>query len=260
MNGINFEIHKGSPDSFVVLHVPHSARAIPSDVREQLLLTDGELDVELDEMTDSRTEILAAMAATTSKSHPWIFRNTLSRLVIDPERFPDEREPMNAVGMGAVYLKTSTGASLRDIDSGRDQRLIEQYFTPYATALDSLIGELLSAHGCVTIIDVHSYRMREHANSINRGQRRPPICIGVDPFHTPQWLCELAISAFSPIGEHVINEPYSGTYVPLSFYGVDPRVTSVMMENREDSIFDDKIVGAAHSLSSLIDGISLRKK
>ncbi|MSY15875.1 MAG: N-formylglutamate amidohydrolase, partial [Actinobacteria bacterium] len=106
-----FEITAG--DIPVILHVPHSSRQIPPDIRKDILLSDEQLKVELDEMTDSHTDKIASLAVADLSKQPWIFRNKLSRLVIDPERFPDEREIMNKVGMGAVYLKTSTGEQLR---------------------------------------------------------------------------------------------------------------------------------------------------
>lgn len=259
MNGVNFEVLEGDPESTVVLHVPHSAREIPSEIRSQLLLTDSELEVELDEMTDTNTDLLANKATAMAKIKPWIFCNTFSRLVIDPERFPDEREAMNAIGMGAVYHRTSFGGELRTLDSSRDQGLIEKYFEPYAKALEELVKRVLSNADAVTLIDVHSYRLNEHPNGINKGQRRPPVCLGVDSFHTPEWLVDLAKSAFSPLGEIVINEPYAGTYVPMSMYERERKVTSVMMENREDVLYGAGLTRAASALAKLINAIdSLR--
>ena len=107
MLGHNFEIVEGSPDSPVILHVPHSATFIPPNVRADILLTDSQLKSELDSMTDTKTEEIARLAAAQSSTRPWLFINKYSRLVIDPERFPDDREVMNKVGMGAVYRKTS---------------------------------------------------------------------------------------------------------------------------------------------------------
>ena len=100
-----FAITEG--DIPVILHVPHSSRQIPADIRSGILLDDQSLKTELDEMTDSHTDLVAQGAVSDLVKKPWIFENKLSRLVIDPERFPDEREVMNKVGMGAVYLKSS---------------------------------------------------------------------------------------------------------------------------------------------------------
>lgn len=40
----------------VVLHIPHSSRIIPSDIRHMILLSDSELENELKKMTDSFTD------------------------------------------------------------------------------------------------------------------------------------------------------------------------------------------------------------
>ena len=260
MTNDSFEITRGHSDSAVVLHVPHSSREIPSQVRSDLLIDDLALEQELDAMTDSGTDELAKIAAGMSSIKPWIFRNKLSRLVIDPERFPDDRELMNSIGMGAVYVKTSSGEELRKVDDERDRHLLDTYFHPYAASFDALIQELFREHGRVTIIDVHSYRKQEHVNSLNKGQRRPAVCLGVDQFHTPDWLLDLATTSFGNLGEIVINEPYAGTYVPLSLYGKEPKVTSVMMENREDTILGNKMKSAATALSALIEQIHVSEK
>ena len=233
-----FAITEG--DIPVILHVPHSSRNIPPEIRSAILLDDISLNLELDEMTDSHTDIVARNATADLVKKPWIFENKLSRLVIDPERFPDEREVMNQVGMGAVYLKTSTGEDLRssDFDS---KPLIDQYFKPYAKAFTDLVGNLLDKHKTVFIIDVHSYRVKQHPNAVNHGQARPPICLGTDSFHTPIWLAQLAKDCFSTVGEVIENQPYAGTYVPLDFYEQDDRVLSVMLECRADQFLDEKL-------------------
>jgi hypothetical protein len=107
------------------MHVPHASTVIPPEVRGQLLLDDVELARELERMTDARTDELAAAAAALVVPRPWLFVNCLSRLVVDPERFPDEREEMRRVGMGAVYHRTSAGLPLRDTDGATEADLIE---------------------------------------------------------------------------------------------------------------------------------------
>lgn len=256
MVGSGFEITKGEIP--VILHVPHSSREIPQDIRKDILLNNEQLKSELDEMTDSHTDKIAALAVADLNKQPWIFRNKLSRLVIDPERFPDEREIMNQVGMGAVYQKSSNGEWLRREDFDPKQ-LIENYFKPYASAFTQLVEQILIKHKTVFIIDVHSYRVNQHPNAVNHGQARPPICLGTDDFHTPIWLRQLAKDCFSTVGEVIENQPYAGTYVPLDFYEKDDRVLSIMLECRADQFLNpdltlhsgaQKVAGALSSLIS----------
>ena len=117
-------IHAGAPSSPVILHVPHSSTTIPADVRRGILLDDAALDLQLLRMTDAHTDRIAATAAADADTTPWRFVNDLSRLVIDPERFPDAREEMLAVGMGAVYTQTSGGTTLRAPDALAEAGLI----------------------------------------------------------------------------------------------------------------------------------------
>ena len=239
----------------VILHVPHSSRNIPTDIRSKILLDDTSLNQELDEMTDSHTDLVAKSAVADLVKKPWIFENKLSRLVIDPERFPDDREVMNQVGMGAVYLKSSKGEELRSPDFD-NKALIDQYFKPYAKAFTDLVSNLLDKHKTVFIIDVHSYRVKQHPNAVNHGQARPPICLGTDSFHTPIWLAQLAKDCFSTVGEVIENQPYAGTYVPLDFYEKDPRVLSVMLECRADQFLDENLKPHA-GLTTVASALSL---
>ena len=265
MFGYNFEIVEGSPDSRVILHVPHSATFIPPNVRADILLTDSQLQSELDSMTDTKTEEIARRAAALSEVRPWLFINKYSRLVIDPERFPDDREVMNKVGMGAVYRKTSTGENLRSTDFSGEKELLDTYFHPYAKAITDLVSQRLKRANRVVILDIHSYRPEQHKNAVNQGQKRPAMCIGTDSFHTSAELKNLGIQSFAPIGDVYENEPYAGTYVPLKYYGVDTFVQAMMMETRADTFVDEQLEFHAGSktviecLSNLIVGAQLLK-
>lgn len=243
MSFSSFEVIAGSPQSSVILHVPHSSRFIPNEVLQDLLIAGQELEKELDEITDTLTDEVALQAvaqlpAATPK--PWLFNNRASRFVIDPERFPDDREIMNQVGMGAVYTKTTSGAQLRD-PAFDNQALLQKYFHPYSKSLSELVGERLNSTGKVVIIDVHSYRAKQHPNAVNHEQRRPAMCIGTDEFHTPNWLTQIFRDSFAVLGDCFENEPYAGTYVPLDFYGKEPRVLSVMMETRANTFLDENL-------------------
>ncbi|MET7620642.1 N-formylglutamate amidohydrolase [Streptomyces sp. NPDC005408] len=228
-----FRLLPGSDRSPVLLHVPHSARTVPAPVRDGIELDDEALERELDHITDSHTAEIAAAAAEAGLLTPWRFVNGLSRLVMDPERFPDEREEMLAVGMGAVYTHTTHRERLRSPDVN-PQPLIDRYFHPYAEAMTAAVGERLAATGRAVVIDIHSYPTEPLPYELHGEGPRPPICLGADDFHTPAELVAAAEKAFTGFGGTGINSPFAGTYVPLKYYGKDPRVSALMIEIRRD--------------------------
>ncbi|MET9492163.1 N-formylglutamate amidohydrolase [Nocardia sp. NPDC006630] len=228
------ELRPGAANSPVILHVPHSSRAIPPHVRSDIQLDDRQLARELDHITDAHTAALAETAAGLSAIRPWQFVNRLSRLVVDPERFPDEREEMRAVGMGAVYTRTTHRTPLRPADFD-PTALLDRYFHPYARAMTAVVADRLRATGRAVIIDVHSYPTARLPYELHGDGSRPPICLGADDFHTPPALLARAVRNFGDFGGVATNSPFAGTYVPLDFYGTEPRVTALMVEIRRDN-------------------------
>jgi N-formylglutamate deformylase len=226
----------GDPNSPCILHVPHSSTTIPGPVRARILLDDDALDAELSAMTDAHTDLLAQrISERAGGPRPWSFVNGLSRLVVDPERFPDEREVMDAVGMGAVYTRTSTGTRLR-ADSLTDRAdLIATLFEPYSDALADLVDSRLAATGRAIIFDLHSFPKEPLPYELSPRSERPVTCLGADDRHTPVELLEAAREAFAPLGSVAINQPFRGTYVPLRHYRRDERVASIMLELRRDA-------------------------
>jgi len=258
----NYEVIPGVDESPVIVHVPHAATTVPDWVRQHLLLDDDQLAVELHRMTDALTDQIAIGAASRAERAPWIFINRLSRVVIDPERFPDpDVEPMARpdIGMGAVYTRTSHLKPLRETDDGHHQALLSAYFHPYALTLADLVDDRLRAAGRVTIIDLHSFPAEElpYERLHHADAKRPALCLGTDSFHTPAELVELARQAFSGIGGITLDQPFAGTYVPLRHYRVDDRVRSIMIELRRN-LYVDKPKGQVEiteMLGRLVDGI-----
>ncbi|GAA0913101.1 N-formylglutamate amidohydrolase [Virgisporangium ochraceum] len=244
-----FDLLAGDPASPVLLHVPHASTHVPAEVRRDLRLTDAELATELALITDAHTDLIAECAAAQAPVRPHRFVNRVSRLVVDPERFPDEREELRAVGMGAVYTRTTGGAVLRDDDPA----LLDAYFHPYAEAMTSTVDELLAARGRVTIVDVHSYPSRPLPYELHADGPRPPVCLGTDPFHTPPDLLAAAEEAF---GDTAVDTPFAGCYVPLKHYGRAHAVHSIMIEIRRD-IYMSEPGGPPHDgLGPLIDALA----
>ncbi|MEU3158789.1 N-formylglutamate amidohydrolase [Streptomyces griseoincarnatus] len=257
----SFDLLPGDPVSPVILHVPHSAREIPDDVRSGIVLDDAALERELDHITDAHTATVAEEAARAAGVTPWRFVNRLSRLVVDPERFPDEREEMLAVGMGAVYTRTTHKDVLRPdgFDAGP---LIERYFHPYASAMTEAVSDRLSVTGRCVIVDAHSYPTTPLPYELHADGPRPPVCLGTDPFHTPPALLDAAREAFARCGETGLDSPFAGTYVPLRYYGRRAEVTALMVEIRRDTYMTEP-GGSAHeglarlasALTALVDGM-----
>lgn len=234
----SFELVPGAEESPVILHVPHSARETPAEVRAGIVLADVALERELDHIVDAHTAELAARAAGASRVAPWRFVNRLSRLVVDPERFPDEREEMLGVGMGAVYTRTTQRTPLRP--EGFDpEPLIARYFRPYARAMTDAVAQRLAATGRAVIVDVHSYPTAPLPYELHGDGPRPPVCLGTDSFHTPAELVKAAQEAFAGCGGIGLDSPFSGTYVPLEFHGRDPRVSALMVEIRRDTYMSE---------------------
>uniref|UniRef100_A0AAU3IB56 N-formylglutamate amidohydrolase n=1 Tax=Streptomyces sp. NBC_01393 TaxID=2903851 RepID=A0AAU3IB56_9ACTN len=257
----SFALLPGAVHSPVILHVPHSSRQIPAPVRAGILLDDTALDGELDHITDAHTAELASAAAEAAGLTPWRFVNRLSRLVVDPERFPDEREEMLTVGMGAVYTRTTHRAPLRPADA--DPRpLIDRYFHSYAQAMTAAVTERLAATGRAVIIDVHSYPTARLPYELHGDGPRPPVCLGTDSFHTPPELVALAEKAFAGLGGVGIDSPFSGAYVPLRYYEREPGVTALMVEIRRDTYMKEPggpvspgFARLAAALTTLVDAV-----
>lgn len=255
----------GDDASPVVVHVPHASRHVPADARSSIVLDDDALAAELDAMTDVATDVLAeravAAAVAAGTPRPWRFVNAASRLVVDPERFPDPAaEEMSEVGMGAVYTRTSDLRLLRADDPDRDAALVRRYFDPYAAALADLVDDRLAAHGRCVVVDLHSYPALPLPYERHADDRRPPVCLGTDPVHTPAALVAAARAALAPVGDVVLDEPFRGTYVPLRHWGTERRVSSLMVELRRDTYAGadgaDAVVAALVDLLHRLDGTS----
>ena len=242
----------------IVLHVPHAGLEVPADVRADIVLDDAALNAELAAMTDRHTDHLALAAREAAGVDAIAFLNRLSRFVVDPERLPDDDEPMAARGMGRVYRATSTLGVLRRADPDREAALVEQYLEPYAAAFAAVVGEVIEARGEVTIVDVHSYPCAPLPYEDDPSADRPGLCVGTDRTHTSAWLSGAVEAAFDGVrGGVACDTPFAGTYVPLDRYGSDPRCRSVMVEIRRDLYMDEHTLelhdGAADVIRRLAD-------
>lgn len=146
-----FSVFDNSEQSSKIIHVPHGATWIPSEYATDFLLDEVSLAAEASLMSDRHTIELAMQVYAKSEMPPSMFINRVSRLVFDAERFDDETEEMNAVGMGVLYTRTSDQAELRKISSSRGTQLKSELYFPYSQALSLLVNKVLQIHKQVSI-------------------------------------------------------------------------------------------------------------
>lgn len=224
----------------IILHIPHSSVVIPPEVRRSFLLSEEEIAGELLRLTDLYTDQLYA-PRPSEFAHPLVY--PVSRMVVDPERFPDDsQEPMVKHGQGVVYVSTQDGRPLRNTPGKAEREtLLQTYYYPHHRQLTALVTEqLLASHRCL-IIDCHSFPEEPFPFEENKERPRPDICIGTDAFHTPDQLGVRAGNFFRKAGYTVdFNHPFSGALVPLTFYRANPGVFSLMIELNRKCYMDEK--------------------
>jgi N-formylglutamate deformylase len=218
-----------APGPFAVMHIPHSSLEVPDDVRSALVLSDSAFERELRRLTDRYTDELFALDPLTAI--PVVFG--VSRFVVDPERFPDDAlEPMAARGMGAVYMATTGGEPLRaSLSEHQRAELLARFYEPHHAVLEAATQTVLDAKGYCLILDGHSFPNDPLPCDLNQDRPRPEICIGTDPFHTPDDLAAAAVKGFvSHDLDVAVDRPYSGALVPAHWYRSDARVSALMLE------------------------------
>jgi N-formylglutamate deformylase len=240
-----------------VLHLPHASTEIPSDLRDTFLLSQQELQVEINRITDHATDLIFQQAFPAAPAAVF----PISRLVVDPERFCDDsKEPMSSVGMGVIYTKGTLRQKIREAPSPlARQRLLGQFYHPHHRKLEEIVDQALEEHDRCLIIDGHSFPSKALPYELNAVAARPDFCLGTDDFHTAEKLVGGVESELQRLGYSTArNEPFSGTIVPLKHYRKDQRVQSLMIEiNRKlylnedysvDSVGFQKVVTALDSV------------
>jgi N-formylglutamate amidohydrolase len=226
--------------SSIIFHIPHSSTHLPIEIRRDMLIDDNELESELLKMTDHYVDELAEDTA----DYVSLIKFPYSRLVVDPERFRNEsKEIMASVGMAAVYSSTSEGKPLRHVKEDDKARLLKTYYDPYHQEFENKAAEIIYEFGKCLIIDLHSFPSKPLPYELIQNDERPDFCLGTDEYHTSEKLMRFAENFFRDAGFSTkINEPFAGTFVPLTFYQKDKRVGSIMVEiNR--SLYMDEISG-----------------
>jgi len=215
--------------SNILIHIPHSSKKIPPKYRDKFLLSDIGLADELLKMTDHFIDDLFDVPEQI------IQYNSVSRLVMDPERFRDDRnELMSREGMGLAYTKTSDGKLLRELTESERVEIVRDLYDPYHKEFTSKVDAILGRYNSCLIIDAHSFPSEplpyEHKGDTK--SFRADICLGYESYHINDDLLKISDEYFS--SRHGLsvahNDPFSGSIVPYKYYLKDKGVQSLMIE------------------------------
>lgn len=216
----------------IILHILHSSTLVPATFNVSDSVS---LKQEFQRMTDWFTHELF----DSDEAEKLVF--LYSRLYCDVERFRDDKdESMAKKGMGVCYTNTSYGTKLRDVSSKEKVFIKSTIYDVHHKKLDNIVTDELSKVDCALIIDCHSFP-NEILAQHNPADARPEICIGTDSFHTADTLLSNLCEYFVKKGLTIaINEPFSGTRVPIKYYGKDKRVQSIMIEVNRKLYLNEK--------------------
>ena len=234
-----FTIHRPDPALAVplIIHVPHAGDAIPADCLADFALPRDDLQSVLAALVDHDTDRLALSALPLGA---FVIVNEVSRLVVDPERYPDDAdEPAAVHGMGAVYVHTHDGRRLRRPGWSAVDRAARMaaFYHPWHAAMRDLVLELQARFTApVHIIDLHSFPVRPLPFETCCGPR-PPYCLGWTDAHAPRAWLDWWDARASAVGGGLVahNHPFAGAFVPGGLpAGAAAAMRSLMVEVRRD--------------------------
>ena len=208
----------------LILHIPHSSIRIP--LKEGYILEEKILENEILKLTDWHTEDLYS----SKNSESIIFE--YSRIFCDPERFSDDlKEPMAKVGMGVLYEKTDDGETMRIVSNELRNKILNQYYFKHHSKLDDAVKKQLKLNNRALILDCHSFPDIPMKRSQHKVVPRPDFNIGTDKFHTSKKLIDISVKFFKERNFILgIDQPFSGSIVPMKYYKKNKSVESIMLE------------------------------
>jgi N-formylglutamate amidohydrolase len=233
----------------LVIHIPHSSIVLPDAYKHAIVLNPDELRQELVRCTDLYCDEIFRPPSGAMIVAP------VSRLACDVERFiDDDAEPGAKRGQGLVYSHTQLGRLLRTDSLKLRDIAIKDIYEPHHKNLTNLVDLYLDKYNYCLIIDGHSFS----SDALGyEASKLPDICLGTDPFHTPDWLLESAISEFKKLNLSIrINFPYEGTIIPLKYLNKNKNVFSLMIEINKKIYVNERTAEKLEAFESLKSSIS----
>lgn len=222
-----------------LISLSHSSGRIPDALRPVYALNDQEIR----ESTDLGTwEIFGDLPAETILSAQW------SRLVIDLNRGPEERDPKGLIAQrdynGRVVYLPGKIPDDRELDSR-----FKAYYQPFHQAFEEALG----GRGVSVLFDCHSLCGVGPAEAPDPGRKRKDIILGNNGNHEgecnpvmgettcPTEKLSAMKAAFEKQGFSVaVNDPYAGGYI-VTHYGqeyADAGLMAVQIEINQDLYMD----------------------
>ena len=209
----------------LILHIPHASLRIPD--YSQFLLPHDAVDAEALYLTDLYTDELFLPAQGDA-----VIEADFCRVYCDVERFDnDALEPMSRFGMGAAYVRCDDGRTLRNLSPSERGAIMQNCYYPHHERLTTSVDAALARVPEARIVDCHSYPDPPLRCSQYQGDAKFDFNIGTDTFHTPLEWIDASVKFFADRGFRLgIDEPYSGSLVPMKHHKNDIRVKSIMLE------------------------------
>ena len=211
---------------FPVFHIPHTGERFPFGMLPSVCVSE---------------EAFRRYHAQMSDTEVWRFvprdyyggdmteRFRISRLMCDVERFIGPEEEMERYGMGFCYEKAFDGTQIK-IVTDELKAQARRYYDEHHARMDRLCGR----HPRILLFDLHSFSEETlPAHIRKRADRIPDVCVGMDLKYTPHELIRRIERRLDEVNlVHMINTPYSGTFVPDAVLKGDSScdLVSVMLE------------------------------
>lgn len=234
-----FETMQGATP--LLIHMPHAGRLIPDGFDRTRLADPDAFDRACELTRDRHADDLGLMLA--DRLDATVMVNHVNRMWCDPERYPDDREEMNRVGMGAIPVRDMDGHPLYlpGMDPGMRERgrRFRLLYTPWHRMLDTACLTMLDTWGRCTIIDTHTYPRAPHPYELHKDEPRPQAIIGHNGDLAGMALATRLASLLLGRGLTVgVNTAHKGSMIPDTIR--DTRLASIMVEARWDTAADPK--------------------
>jgi N-formylglutamate amidohydrolase len=193
-------------------------------------------------LADSYADVVGETIAQRAMGQ--LLGTDVSRVYCDVERYPDEREEMNAVGMGVVYTRDENGDPIYRPGQEPDDlevrdRMAEVYW-PYHAMLTHVAQRMIAQFGQCVLLDVHTYSDEPWPYELHADDGRPQVCLGHNGDARGMELAIMLGEQLEFLGLGVgLNEVFKGSIVPNNLDDPKHGLASVMIEMRKSAARDE---------------------